>query len=196
MKLSLAAAALALSAAALPTLATAAPFQVDFEKTWDSGEVVGTQYAGLEFVNVLGLSNVPGFPAFSNAPSPLGVAYAQLDGTQNTAAYINIADGLSNGLAFWYSTPQAVSEAVQAYSGLSGTGTLLGSYDLAASGASYDVWTQAVFNFSGTAQSIVLTNTAGVAAFDNISSVPEPGSLSLMLAGALGLGFMARRRRG
>lgn len=173
----------------------AAPLSVDFEKTWSYGEAVDSTYAadGVTFTNVLGLSNDSDFTYFGNAPSPLGVAFVQLDGVVNTAAYMNVASGVTGGLSFFYSTPSDAPVAIKAYAGLNGTGTLLGSIDLTANSADYTAWNQAVLSFSGTALSFDLTGAANVVALDNISAVPEPSSLALMLGGAALL--LARRRR-
>ncbi len=51
--------------------------------------------------------------------------------------------------------------------------------------------------FNGTAQSLVFSSNGGNIAYDNISlsAVPEPQTAVLLLAGLLGLGFVARRQR-
>lgn len=184
----LAALALALGLAS-PAFA-ASPLSVDFEKTWSFGEEVANTYEGVSFTNVLGLSNDADFTYFQNAPSPLGVAFVQLDGVVNTAAYMNVGAGVTGGLSFHYAGTDTAT--ISAYSGLNGTGTLLGTVTLAATG-DYSTWKQAVLNFSGAALSFDLTGTNGVAALDNISAVPEPSSVALLLAG--GALLLARRRR-
>ncbi len=111
----------------------AAPLSVDFEKNWDYGTDVANTYAadGVTFSNVIAFSNGDGLGPLVNgdyyagAPSPLGVAMAQLDGVTNTAAYMNVAAGVTGGLSFFYSTPSDAEFAIKAYSGLNGTGTLL-----------------------------------------------------------------------
>ncbi|HEY8880654.1 MAG TPA: PEP-CTERM sorting domain-containing protein [Roseateles sp.] len=187
MKLATLALALGLASPAF----AAAPLSVDFEKNWNFGEEVANTYTGVSFTNVLGLSNDANFSYFSGAPSPLGVAFVQLDGITNTAAYMNVAGGVSGGLSFYAST--TADFQVKAYSGLNGSGTLLGTFTVAANTTDYSVWTQKVFSFNGVAQSFDLTGANGVAALDNISAVPEPSSVALMLAGATVL--LARRRR-
>ena len=188
MKLATLALALGLASPAF----AAAPLSIDFEKTWDYGVEVGDTYAadGVTFTNVLGLSNNADEIFFSNAPSPQGIAYAQLDGITNTAAYMNVAAGVTGGLSFYYAGTDV--STIKAYSGLNGTGTLLGAITLASTG-DYSTWNKAVLSFSGSAQSFDLTSTAGIAALDNIAAVPEPTSVALLLAGG-GL-LLARRRR-
>lgn len=171
---------------------------VDFEKNWDFGTEVADTYAaaGVTFTNVLGVSNgdglggLPNGDYFANAPSPLGVAFVQLDGIVNTAAYMNVAAGVTGGLSFYYAgTDTAV---IKAYSGANGTGSLLGTISLNATG-DYATWNKAVLSFSGTAASFDLSGTNGVAALDNIAAVPEPSGVALLLAG--GALLVARRRR-
>lgn len=188
----------------LASPAFAAPLlSVDFEKTWAFGTPVDNTYAaaGASFVNVIAFSNgdglgpLPNGDYYAGAPSPLGVAMAQLDFSVNTAAYLNVTDGVTGGLSFFYSTPGQALGAIKAYSGLNGTGTLLGTIDLGINSADYTNWSQAVLSFNGTARSFDLTGTANVVALDNIAAVPEPSSLALMLAGASVL-LLNRRRRG
>lgn len=168
----------------------AAPLSVDFEKTWGYQELVDNGYDGVSFTNVLGLSNDADFTYFQNAPSPLGVAFVQLDGVTNTTAYMNVAAGVTGGLSFYYAGTDTAT--VKAYAGLNGSGALLGTVTLASTGG-YDSWKQAVLSFNGAAQSFDLTGTAGIAALDNIAAVPEPSSVALLLAG--GALLVARRRR-
>ena len=190
-----------LALAAAPALSSAATsgFLVDFEKNWSYGETVDATYAsqGVTFTNVLGVSNDPDFgTAYSNAPSMLGVAMAQLDGTVNTAAYMNVADGVANALSFWYSSPTAITGAITAYSGLNGTGSVLGTFNLSANDTGdYSSWSQVTFSFSGVALSFDFTPTAGIAGVDNISAVPEPSSYALAAVGLAAVGLLSRRRR-
>ena len=190
MKLATLALALGLTSPAFASTA----FSVDFEKAWDYGQAVDNTYAasGVSFTNVLGLSNDADFTYFSGAPSPMGVAFVQLDGVVNTAAYMNVAGGVSGALSFFAST--TADFEVKAYSGLNGTGTLLGSFLVAANTTDFSVWTPNIFSFNGVAQSFDLSGANGVAGLDNISAVPEPTSLALLLGGATVL--LARRRRG
>ena len=202
MKLKLISMAAAALFAAAPAFASTS-FSVDFEKTWAYGEAVDNAYAaaGVSFTNVLGLSNGDGLGSllngdyYANAPSPLGTAFVQLDGITNTTSYMNVAAGVDNSLSFFYSTPDAIVGAIKAYSGLNGTGTLLGSFDMAATDGAYSVWNSATFSFSGTAQSFDLTQTNGLAALDNVAAVPEPETLSLMLAGLALTGAAVRRKQ-
>ena len=197
------------SAAALALFATtpvfaSATFLVDFEKSWDyaNGDVNG-YYAGgtaadgssgsnlgVAFTNVSGLSNDADFTYYAGAPSPLGTAYA------HDNAYIDIGAGVAGNLSFFYSSPVAVTGAIKAYSGLNGTGTLLGTFDLGANSSEfYDTWSHVTLRFDGFAQSFDLTGSANVVGFDNISAVPEAGSTAMVLAGVALLAGLARRRR-
>jgi hypothetical protein len=204
MKLSRVAALALFAASAAPAFASS--FVVDFETNWAYGSLVNSYYSGgsaddgtsganlgVEFVNVGGLSNDAGFTYYSGAPSPKGTAFASTF-LPDDRAYMNVAGGVNGGLSFYYSSPVDLAGAVKAYSGLNGTGTLLGTFDLRANSSSYDTWNAVTFQFGGLAHSFDLTGAANVAGFDNISAVPEPGMLAMLLAGGLGLALRSRRR--
>jgi hypothetical protein len=189
--------------AAAPAFASASSLLVDFEHQWDylDGSVNG-YYAGgtaadgtsganlgVSFTNVSGLSNDIDFTYYSGAPSSQGVAYAY------DTAYLDIAGGVNGSLTLWYSALEDVTGAVQVWSGLDGTGTLLGTFDLTANSSSgYDTWTRITLDYAGVAQSFQFAT--GNYAFDNISAVPEAGSMAMMLAGVGLLAGATRRRRG
>ncbi len=186
-----------------PAMASASSFVVDFEHPWNYGSDVNGYYAGgtaddgtsganlgVAFVNFSGLSNDTDFTYYAGAPSPLGTAYA------HDNAFMNIGAGVNGNLSFFYSTPTAVTGAIKAYSGLNGTGTLLGTFDLGAnSSESYDTWSSVTLRFDGVAESFDFTGSASVVGFDNISAVPEAGTTAMLLGGVGLLAAMARRRR-
>ena len=186
-----------------PAFAGASSFVVDFENPWSYGSDIGGYYAGgtaddgssganlgVSFVNVSGLSNDGDFTYYSGAPSPLGTAYA------HDAAFMNVAGGVNAGLSFFYSTPGTVEGAVKVYSGLDGTGTLLGTFDLAAnSSTAYDTWSRVTLRFDGVARSFDLSGSDNLVGFDNISAVPETATSAMLLAGVALLAGLGRRRR-
>jgi hypothetical protein len=92
------------------------------------------------------------------------------------------------------------------YSGLNGTGSLLGTIALQANAqnggctdTSYCFWSLATLPFSGIAQSIQFGIPAGglAAGFDNVTvaPVPLPAAAWLMLSALGGVGAWARRKR-
>lgn len=197
-----------------PALASASAFSLDFENTWTYGTDLAGYYGGgtatdgssgpnvgVTFTNVSGLSNDTAFTYYSGAPSPRGTAYAHVFGPGETA-FLNVAAGVANALTFQYSSPTAIARGIRAYSGLDGTGTLLGVFDLVANITSvdgvavYDTWTLANFRFNGMARSFDLTATANSVLFDNIAAVPEPATAVLLFAGAAAIAGLRRRRRG
>ena len=209
MKLASALSLLALAAAPAVSSATSA-FVIDFNNLGDVFTNVDNTYAaqGVTFTNVLTLVNgdalgtLPNGDYYTASPTlGSGVAFVQLDGTANTASYMNVANAVDYKLSFDYTAISDVT--ISAYSGLNGTGTFLGSFTLVGNGstAEADVWTNTTFNFNGQAKSFNLTGLSEFAApgafvaIDNITAVPEPTSLAL-LAAALGVvGFAARRRQ-
>ncbi len=179
-------------------------FLVDFEKNWDYANGGIAEYynggtaadgssgpdLGVSFTGVSGLSNDANFTYYSSAPSATGVAYVY------DTAFINVAGGVSGGLQLFYSSPEAVTGAIKAYSGLNGSGNLLGVFDFAAnSSLAYDQWSQALFSFAGTAQSFDLSAGANIVALDNVSSVPLPAGFWLLGSGLAMVGAIGRRNK-
>jgi hypothetical protein len=203
-------------AVALASLLASAPafassFLVDFERSWDyaNGDVNGYygggtaadgasgSNLGVAFVNVSGLSNDASFTYYTGAPSMLGTAYAHTFAPDDRV-FMNVAAGVDSSLSFFYSSPLSVIGAVRAYSGLNGSGALLGTFDLLANAsAAYEQWTAATFSFGGTARSFDFTGSANVVGIDNIVgaiSVPEPSTVVLMLLGGAAVLRRATRR--
>ena len=103
----------------------------------------------------------------------------------------DVAAGFSS-LAF---TSGAFSTAyMDVYAGLGGTGTLLGSVQL---GSNPHAFSPTSVSFSGVAQSFVLRGGAGQAGIDDvqITTVPEPESYGMLLAGLGLIGVAARRKQ-
>ncbi len=123
--------------------------------------------------------------------------------------YLDDAAGFTTGFSFNYT---AIEEggAVQVYSGLDGTGTLLATLNLSTTtsgpcsgyGAQFCPFSAAGVTFAGTAESISFNGVANEIVFDDVTfgssvvgggGVPEPLTLSLFGAGLVGA-FASRRR--
>ena len=201
-------ATLALIAAAIP--AVAAQTTIDFEGTGSFGSVLdfynggldgsgnsGTNY-GISFTaSAVSLSNDALNNYFSNAPSAGTVMFAP-----DSPAYLNATDGFTGSVSLYYSSAVAAPNSVNIFSGLNGTGNLLGSFSLnmnAQTGCTetgFCNFEQSTVTFSGTGKSISFDGAAGLTAFDNvaITPVPEPTTYALMMLGLAGIGMVARRR--
>lgn len=186
------------AAALLAAPAFAGVITLDFE-TAPSFAPIGNTYAssGITFgPDAQGLINDPLGPYFSNAPSPLGVMY--LSGINAPDAAMNVAGGFY-GLSFYYSSALAVADAVQVWSGLNGTGDLLRSFSLSdnatlgCTDTAYCHWDSLAATFGRAALSVTFGAGTQLAAFDNISVVPEPSSA--LLAGLAMTGLLLTRRR-
>lgn len=196
MKLAVATTTLALlSLATAPALASA--ITLDFETAPSFGSI-DTLYAG-QGVNfggdVLGLQNDALGPYFSNAPSPLGVMISV-----GAASTMNVDGGFVE-LSFFYASSADVAGAVEVWSGVDATGTLLASLSLT-NNAQTGCTDTAYCNFSllgsqlsARAYSVSFAAAANVAAFDNVvlQTVPEPTSALLAGLGLMGLALSRRR---
>ena len=132
---------------------------------------------------------------------------------------MNRAAGFLNGFSLFYSAAFE-GGSLQVFDGLNGTGTLLGSLGLPATGSGktipnclgqdYCPWTAVGLTFSGTAKSILFSGVANQIGFDDVTfgsstpgatvpqpptTVPEPSTYVLMAAGLAGLGAVSRRRK-
>jgi hypothetical protein len=156
-----------------------------------SGANVGIAFGG----DALALSNDALGPYYSNSPTP-GTVLAPV----GSDAALNSSAGFFGTASFYYSSAEAASVGI--YSGLNGTGTLLGTFALLANAqtgctdTAFCHWDLASLSFSGIAQSIQFGSAANIAGFDNVSvvPVPVPATLWLLISGLGGFGAFVRRK--
>ena len=129
-----------------------------------------------------------------------------------TGDLMNVAAGFTTGFSFYYSSPFDAG-AVDVYSGLNGTGTLLASIALPTTtdgatvpgcdGYNYCDFVPIGVTFSGTAESVNFSGTANHIDFDEITlgsstaggtTTPEPAPLALFAIGSASVLAMFRRR--
>jgi len=172
----------------------------------------GTNH-GIEFFgNALAInSRVGGCGGDGNValqPSGCGVLFFLTGG----ATGMNRAAGFTTGFSLFYSAAN-LPGSLAVWSGLNGTGNVLGSLALPSTGSGsnnnacfgqdYCPWTSVGVGFAGTAQSIVFAGVQNQIAFDDVTFgsitpgtvIPEPSTYALMAAGLAALGFVSRRRR-
>lgn len=205
----------AASMAALMAPAMAAPFVLDFEGI-ANGAAVGNFYNGGAGTNY-GVSFSPatlalidadagGTGNFANEPSANTIMFF-LDANN---AILNYAAGFDTGFSFYYTSSTAAPVTI--WSGLNGTGSLLGTINLVAQhtqncsgdpSGTFCHWDAIGVAFAGIAKSINFGGTANQTGYDNITfgsatpvpGIPEPSTYAMLALGLAGVGFVARRRK-
>lgn len=207
-------AAASLAAMMAPAMA-APPIVLDFEGIANNTAVgnfynggAGTNY-GVQFSPAtLALidSDAGGTGNFANEPSANTIMFF-LD---KNNAILDFAAGFNTGFSFFYTSSTAA--AVTVWSGLGGTGTLLGTINLVAQytnncagdpNGTFCHWDAIGVAFAGTAKSINFGGTANQTGYDNITfgsatpvpGIPEPSTYAMLALGLAGVGFVARRRK-
>lgn len=123
--------------------------------------------------------------------------------------FLNFAAGFDTGFSFNYSKPNDFAGSVSVYSGLDGSGDLLGSLQLAQTvsdcpgfSSFYCPFVAGAVAFTGTARSIGFAGVANFVAFDDVTfgsvtpgpAVPEPATWAMLVSGFGLIGAVARRR--
>jgi hypothetical protein len=196
-----------LIAAAAAGLLSAAPafstqVTIDFESAPTSFQPIGDTYLplGVSFGgDLLAVRNDALGPYFSHAPTP-GTIMAPLGAGNDTAMNAGPNASFIDNVTFYYSS--AADTTVTIWSGLNGTGSVLGTFNLTANAQNGCAdspachWDASSVSFSGNARSIQFGNAIGQG-FDNITvnAVPLPAAAWLLISGLGGLGSLVRRRR-
>lgn len=122
--------------------------------------------------------------------------------------YVNVPAGFTTGFSFNY-TAINFSGAVNVWSGLNGTGSLLATLNLPTTpsgpcpgyGAGFCPFFPIGVSFAGTAQSIDFGGVANQIVFDDVTfgsatpgSTPEPGTLIMFGSGVIGMAGLLRRK--
>jgi hypothetical protein len=125
-------------------------------------------------------------------------------GASTGQLYANFSSAVSDFslMAYKLAGPETRVITVNAYSGLNGTGTLLGTVSRAFGGPNYQADTFSLTGLSGAQSFGFNADTRGNTWFDNFSAtvavggaVPEPASWALMIGGFGLAGAASRRRR-
>lgn len=157
--------------------AAAAPVLIDFEQVANNLKV-NQAYAGLG-VEFLDFVTATGASRYAYSPGGHGV--------------INVPDGFGS---FDFTLGTMAPATFNVWSGLDGSGSLLGSAVFAANGGSFAA---ASVPFSGLAHSVTLAAVPAYTGIDNVAlgalPVPEPAHWAMLVAGLLIGGLIKRRRR-
>jgi hypothetical protein len=155
--------------------------------------------------------NTPGTTCSNTSRGGIGdpaSAFGGLFFLSGAETFMNVAAGFDTGFSFNYS---AINQggSVSAYTGLNGTGTLLGTLILPTTTSACDLtynagfcpFSTAFLAFAGIAQSISFAGAANQIVFDDVTfgsltpgNVPVPAALPLLVSGIGGL-VAARRLR-
>jgi hypothetical protein len=161
----------------------------------DTGGAAGPNY-GISFgLDAMALANDELGPYHENAPSPGTVLAAT-----GAVSTMNVANGFAGTASFYYSATAATS--VRVFSEVDGGGSLLGTFNLAATpggctvASAFCLWELTSLEFAGTAKSLMFGDAAGVAAFDNVTvnAVPLPAAGWLLLSAMGGFGVWRRKQ--
>jgi hypothetical protein len=162
------------------TLASNSRVNAYYNGGTDSFGLTGANF-GVEFIDFVTANS-------SSAPSQPRYAYSASGNSR-----INVAAGFT---AFDFAYGSMAPATLSVYSGLDGSGMLLGSQTLDSSGA---VFGHSLVGFAGVGKSVTLSSLPSYAGLDNVrftlaQPVPEASGWAMLLAGFGVLGALHRRR--
>jgi hypothetical protein len=167
----------------------------DFEGV-DSFTSVGNHYDAVTFGGgATALGNDVLGTYFTNPPSGTTVMTAFDGDSTMTTAY-----EMKDAVSFRYAA--AADTTVNIWSGANGTGSILGTFNLAANQDSCGNalplchWDLASVSFSGAAHSVTFGDAANAAMFDDVTvnAVPLPAGVWLLVSALGGMGVIRRKR--
>lgn len=174
----------------LPPIATAATITIDFDGVTTGYSVNEYYNGGMDGNGVVGPDYGVSFYGFATWEDYGETSEPNMVYTTSDRSYVNVEEGfyslsLTNGL---YDSSVNV---LSVYSGLNGTGTVLGSVQLTGNPV---LFTHQSVSFSGLAHSFVIDGSTFMTGIDDVVIVtPEPGTIALLGIGTLAAAAVRRK---
>ncbi len=172
--------------------AQAATVLMNFDGVTTYYEVSEFYNGGTDGAGVTGVNYGVSYHDFGTANGAFG--QTTLPNLAYNAVDRSVADVAAGFTSLSFTSGAFSTAYMDVYSGLGGTGTLLGSAQLGNDPYAFALTT---VTFSGVAQSFVLRGGSGQAGIDDvqITTVPEPETYGMLLAGLGLVGVAARRKQ-
>jgi hypothetical protein len=172
--------------------AQAATILMNFDGVTTGYEVAEFYNGGTDGAGVSGVNYGVSYHDFTVTNGAFG--QTSLPNLAYNSAAVSVADVAAGFTSLSFTSGAFTPAYVDVFSGLGGSGTLLGSVQL---GTDPQAFSATSVTFSGIALSFVLRGSTNQAGIDDvqITTVPEPETYGMLLAGLALVGVAARRKQ-